>query len=180
MFNRPIIGFGYFCDVLREYHRRRCIELPVDSFNSTINNMRWEETEDGFEYVLIHSTEILFRAKLLIAAATYIELDGGPNPVPAVIVDWVFDHLDTRCQSFFLQHEIGHLKYKHLLKRGKTSKLKRDICEEYEADRYAAAVLGTSNAVAALKDAEKYLIRLRFARWEPEEFRLRQYALIHG
>ena len=173
MIHRPIIGFGYFRDELRERRLRQRKKRSLGAFSPEINDMRWEETGDGFEYVHIHSTEILSCANMLVSAATYIELGNDPEPQPAVIVDWVFDRLSADTQEFFLQHEIGHLKCGHLMQRDDSEKTKRSFSEELEADEYAASVIGAQQAVTALQQSGIYLRRLAFVRWDPTEFQLR-------
>lgn len=76
-----------------------------------------------------------------------------------IFVDDKFMSLDDNTKQFIIYHEIGHEVYKHLENISKFDTFKRGIPvinksvvnKEFEADNYAASIMGTDNVIEALK-----------------------------
>lgn len=133
----------------------------LDRLNTMEENsepIREEEINvEGF--VLRKSTESLQVYGIALAGLGIADVNG--LYVPVIMVDYDFtEELNRNTQEFLIYHEMGHynLQRDYIL-NGYTE---REIKLEFEADEYAASIMGVENAIKALEDAKKTLDEISF------------------
>lgn len=177
----PVLGFGYGRDACREELLLQEDGLSVGQFTTKANDMKFAVAPDGFEFVSVHSTALLDRARLVISATIMVQLDSlGDDIHPVIITDWIFDQLSPETQRFFILHEVGHHLLGHvgeITRVANDAKRPRDLQAEIEADRYAATIVGPTQAIAALDEARLYLRRLCFKKVNTNELEQRSNIL---
>ena len=65
-------------------------------------------------------------------------------------MDAEFDELSEETQRFIVGHELGHYKYHQ--EKVTNPEYVRDINDEFEADEYAASIVGFENAIKGLEE----------------------------
>lgn len=116
-----------------------------------------EINELGF--AVRRSSDSLAAYGIALAGLGIVDVDG--LYVPVIMVDYDFiEELDRNTQMFLLYHEMGHYNLqKDYILNGYTE---REIRLEYEADEYAAKMMGVENAIKALEAAKRAIDEISF------------------
>lgn len=113
--------------------------------------------EEGF--IFDYSPAKLAGFKAMVAGIQVVQF-GLFNYKPLFIYDDLYLDLSEETQEFIKQHELGHfnLHQSKLLFGGG----ERDINDEYEADSYAASMVGLDKAIDALEELRGLLNIMTF------------------
>lgn len=94
----------------------------------------------------------------VVAAAVHLVDDDGSHEA-AIITDCLYDQLSPNAKRYVLAHEAGHIACNHLNTSSQLLASNEDIClknrniqHEYDADAYAASILGKEVVLAAMKE----------------------------
>lgn len=140
-----------------------------------------QSNETFMDSTIIRSNQMLAMSGASIAVAAKLT-DGRIS----IVVDDEFYALPEQVQRFVFFHEKGHLELDHLEQPGNGTKRrveafkKGSVCpNELEADAYAAEIVGTDHAVAALFYLESYYKKQMGKCMTTVEFRRRAVALLN-
>lgn len=112
--------------------------------------------EEGIIYD--YSPATLAKFKIAVAGVQVVQF-GIMNLKPRFIYDDVYLQMSKEAQEFIKQHELGHWTlHQNLLLSGMT----RDINLEFEADEYAASMVGTDVAIKGLEELCDVLSTMNF------------------
>ena len=114
-----------------------------------------KENINDLGFILIKNSELLGYHGLAITGLMFLQIDGIDNYVPGLVMDAEFDELSEETQRFIVGHELGHYKYHQ--EKVTTPEYVRDINDEYEADEYAASIVGFENAIKGLEEIKAKL-----------------------
>ena len=151
---------AYFSEYADEILRLRAVGVDTEtkSFAEEVYVRRRVTMPDGIALDLIGSTFNVFRLRGVIALVTFqFSLDGK---TPVVFHDVFFECLSEEARRFVLLHEMGHVYYGHILQLSEEDfangvtipdePISHEIECEYQADSYAATIMGLEAAVSAL------------------------------
>ena len=105
--------------------------------------------------ITIKSSELISCYGFAVSALLLLNLQDVDYYVPAILVDDNFDDLTFDSKRFMVAHELGHYE-KHSEKVTKPDYV-RDINDEYEADEFAAEMIGYELAIKGLEDVKHIL-----------------------
>ena len=114
-----------------------------------------KENINDLGLILIKNPDLLGWYGLSITGLMFLTIDGVDNYVPGLVMDAEFEKLSETTQRFIIGHELGHYKY-HQSKVTKPGYV-RDINDEFEADEYAANIVGLEIAINALEELKDKL-----------------------
>lgn len=132
--------------ILKEIHKN----LHTDNNNPIFS--KEEITNRGF--IIRKNTMMLSMAGIGIAGLQIVNFS-DIGEVPCIIYDDRFMLLNEESRNFVIYHELGHFQLQRdILLEGLVG---RKIEFEYEADKYAADVVGKDIALQALKDIKELI-----------------------
>lgn len=114
-----------------------------------------KENINDLGFILIKNPELLGYYGLAITGLMFLQIDGIDNYVPGLVMDAEFDELSEETQRFIVGHELGHYKYHQ--EKVTNPEYIRDTNDEYEADEYAASIVGFENAIKGLEEIKAKL-----------------------
>lgn len=128
-------------------------EISLEQMQETNYFVKENVNELGF--ILIKNPELLGYYGLAITGLMFLQIEGIDNYVPGLIMDAEFDELSEETQRFIVGHELGHYKYHQ--EKVTNPEYVRDINDEFEADEYAANIVGLENAIKGLEEIKAKL-----------------------
>jgi hypothetical protein len=114
-----------------------------------------KENINDLGFILIKNPELLGYYGLAITGLMFLTIDDVNNYVPGLIMDAEFEELSETTQKFIVGHELGHYKYHQ--SKVTNPEYVRDINDEFEADEYAANIVGLEIAITALEEIKDKL-----------------------
>lgn len=140
------------------------IKLNWMVFKGIINDSR--NVNEFFTYDMVNEEGIIYdyspatlaKFKIAVAGVQVVQF-GLLNFKPRFIYDDVYLQMSKDAQEFIKQHELGHWTlHQNLLLSG----MERDINLEFEADEYAASMVGTDTAIKGLEELHDVLATMNF------------------
>ena len=114
-----------------------------------------KENINDLGFILIKNPELLGYYGLAITGLMFLNIEGVEGYVPGLIMDAEFEELSEATQRFIVGHELGHYKYHQ--EKVVNPEYTRDINDEFEADEYAANIIGFENAIKGLEEIKDKL-----------------------
>ena len=128
-------------------------EISLEQMQET--NYFVKENVNDLGFILIKNPELLGYYGLAITGLMFLNIEGVEGYVPGLIMDREFSELSYETQRFIVGHELGHYKYHQ--DKVVNPEYVRDINDEFEADEYAASIVGFENAIKGLEDIKNKL-----------------------
>ena len=119
------------------------------------SNYFTKEKINEMGYITIKCSELISCYGFAVSALLLLDLQDVDCYVPAILVDSNFDELTFDSKRFMVAHELGH--YEKHSEKVVNPDYVRDINDEYEADEYAAEMIGYELAIKGLEDVKHIL-----------------------
>lgn len=122
----------------------------VKSGTNITNIVKYVCLSSGKEIAVLHDTNLVY-AHGMLCACTMKNRFG----YDIIVVDGVFMTFNENVQNALIHHELAHIEMKHSENINKVKYMLTNLFTvpkiEYEADEYAAKIVGLDNMVDALK-----------------------------
>lgn len=132
------------------------VDAVKDASNDKLFYDREEITPDG--YILRKNTTKLVQSGVAVAGVVLVEFSG--EYVPCIYTDTLYDEMNKNGKDFVIQHELGHFTHHQ---ETMINGFERNDKMEFEADEYAAQIMGYDNAIDGLKELRRMLVTVSLA-----------------
>jgi hypothetical protein len=125
----------------------------------TAENPITKNEVNEYGLILLRNNQLLKHFNVVIGCLSVLDFDGNEDYDYMIAIDNGWDGLEEETKKFVIAHELGH---KALHVNQMVTGIGRDISLEYEADEFAAKIIGVENTIEALEDVKFRLYEISF------------------